>query len=95
MPVAIFAMMKGSDAYKLAVQALNSDRDAIQMLGQPITTGIPGDSLSVSGPMARPGFPSVPKGRRAKEPCMSMQADRSANGGSMRRCSRTPKQATE
>lgn len=48
--VAIFAVMKSSEAYRIAVQALNSDRDAIEMLGQPISTGIPGGSFSVSGP---------------------------------------------
>src|SRR5690606_35020664 len=55
----------------------------------------PAAASAFPGRMARPGFPSVRKGPRAKEPCMSMRRDRSANGGSTRRCSRTPKQASE
>lgn len=47
---AIFASLKGSDAYKLAVQALNSDHEAVEMLGQPISTGIPMGSIQVAGP---------------------------------------------
>lgn len=47
---AIFASLKGSEAYKLAVQALNSDQEAVEMLGQPISTGIPMGSIQVAGP---------------------------------------------
>ena len=50
MLVAVFAVAKSSDAYRIAVQALNSDREAVAMLGQPISTGIPSGSISVSGP---------------------------------------------
>jgi hypothetical protein len=48
--VAIFASLKGSDAYQMTVRALNSDSEAVQILGQPISTGIPGGSIHVSGP---------------------------------------------
>lgn len=48
--VAIFASLKSSGAYKITVQALNSDREAVEMLGQPISTGIPGGSIRVTGP---------------------------------------------
>ena len=48
--VAIFASLKDSDAYKIAVRALNSDREVVEMLGQPISTGIPTGSIQVAGP---------------------------------------------
>lgn len=47
---AIFASLKSSEAYKLSVHALNADRSAVEMLGQPISTGIPSGSVNVSGP---------------------------------------------
>lgn len=50
MCVAILASLKGSDAYRISVQALESDQEAVEMLGQPISTGTPGGSIEVSGP---------------------------------------------
>jgi hypothetical protein len=50
MLAAIFALLKGSQAYQLTVQALNVDAEAVEALGQPIDTGIPNGSFRESGP---------------------------------------------
>jgi hypothetical protein len=47
---AIFASLKGSEAYQMTVQALNADAEAVEVLGQPIETGIPNGSFRESGP---------------------------------------------
>ncbi|HKS58654.1 MAG TPA: cytochrome c oxidase assembly factor Coa1 family protein [Steroidobacteraceae bacterium] len=47
---AVFASLKKSEAYQMTVQALNADPEAVEMLGQPITTGIPNGNLNVRGP---------------------------------------------
>jgi hypothetical protein len=46
----IAAAIKSSDAYKLAVDTLESNSEATELLGKPITTGIPSGSVQVSGP---------------------------------------------
>jgi hypothetical protein len=48
--VAVFASLKGSDAYKMTVRALNSSQEATQVLGEPVSTGMPSGSIRVSGP---------------------------------------------
>lgn len=47
---AIIASLKGSEAYRMSVAALNADAQAVAVLGQPIDTGIPQGSIKVSGP---------------------------------------------
>lgn len=97
--VAIFASLKGADAYKLTVQALNSDRDAVQILGEPISTGIPMGSIRVVGPDGEASLSfsaegPKPRGQTEKESCMSKRQSRSGNGRFMRQCSRTPRPAS-
>jgi Cytochrome oxidase complex assembly protein 1 len=48
--MAITTTMKNSGAYMLAVGELQHNPEAIQILGTPITTGIPMGSIQVSGP---------------------------------------------
>lgn len=43
-------MLRNSDVYQMAVKELNENPHVIQILGQPIQTGIPGGSINVSGP---------------------------------------------
>ena len=50
MLTAIFASLKGSEAYQMTVQALNADAEAVEILGQPINTGIPDGNIEVRGP---------------------------------------------
>ena len=50
MVTAIFASLKSSEAYQMTVQALNADAEAVEILGQPMTTGIPGGNIEVRGP---------------------------------------------
>ena len=50
MLTAIFASLKNSQAYQMTVQALNADAEAVEVLGQPIDTGIPNGSFRESGP---------------------------------------------
>ena len=47
---AISSAMKGSVAYQMAVSTLNANAEAAQILGQPISTGMPAGSIRVSGP---------------------------------------------
>jgi hypothetical protein len=47
--VAVFGALKDSEAYKMTVGLLNSSPKAIQLLGQPISTGTPTGSMNVSG----------------------------------------------
>ncbi|NII10153.1 cytochrome c oxidase assembly factor Coa1 family protein [Oleiagrimonas sp. C23AA] len=48
--IAIFASLKGSPAYQMAVRAVNSSPQAIQVIGRPVSTGTPSGSIRVSGP---------------------------------------------
>ena len=47
--VAIMSMMKSSEAYKLAVQQLETDERSIAMIGKPLSTGFPMGSIEFSG----------------------------------------------
>lgn len=47
---AVLATMKGSDAYRITVQALEASPEAVQVLGEPISTGTPSGSIQQSGP---------------------------------------------
>jgi hypothetical protein len=47
--LSISAAMKNSDAYKMAVEKLNSNSQAISILGTPIVAGMPMGSIEVSG----------------------------------------------
>ena len=46
----IAASFKSSDAYKLAVARLESDEQIAQLVGKPLSTGMPMGSVEVSGP---------------------------------------------
>lgn len=46
---ALLASLKGSEPYRMSLQALNSDPAAIQILGQPVFGGIPSGQIQVSG----------------------------------------------
>jgi len=47
--VGIFASLKNSEAYALAVNSLSMSSDARALLGEPISTGIPTGSIEVNG----------------------------------------------
>ncbi|HTJ96588.1 MAG TPA: cytochrome c oxidase assembly factor Coa1 family protein [Rhodocyclaceae bacterium] len=47
---AIMASLKSSDAYKLAVQAIQSNERVLAVLGEPVSTGMPLGSIYMSGP---------------------------------------------
>lgn len=47
---AITASFKSSEAFKMAVTKLESNQEAAQLLGKPISTGFPMGSIEVSGP---------------------------------------------
>lgn len=47
---AISASFKGSDAFKIAVTKLESNQEAVQLLGKPLSTGLPMGDIAVSGP---------------------------------------------
>jgi hypothetical protein len=45
----VFTLLKNSDVYQMTVKALNSDAGIGRILGQPISTGLPMGSISISG----------------------------------------------
>jgi hypothetical protein len=47
--VGLIATMKNTDAYKLAAQRLAADARVTQLVGQPISTGLPSGSIETSG----------------------------------------------
>lgn len=47
--ITTFSALKGSEAYKAAAIAVNSNGQAVQILGKPITTGLPSGSIRISG----------------------------------------------
>lgn len=47
---AVFAVMKNSEPYQLGVRALGANREAIALLGQPLSTGLPLGSVQTAGP---------------------------------------------
>jgi hypothetical protein len=47
------ASMKNSDAYRLGVSKLQSNADAIAVLGAPVSTGFPTGKIEVSGPSGK------------------------------------------
>jgi hypothetical protein len=49
----IAASLKSTEAFKLAVAKLEANQEASQMLGKPISTGMPMGSIEVSGPTGR------------------------------------------
>lgn len=48
--VGIFALLKDSEAYKLAHARLDAEARVAEIIGRPIATGIPTGSIAVSGP---------------------------------------------
>lgn len=46
----IFFFLKNSEAYALGAARLQASTEAVELLGAPITTGIPGGSISITGP---------------------------------------------
>lgn len=62
----IVVSFKNTDAFKLAVAGLEANQEAMQVLGKPISTGIPTGSIQVSGPDGKASLSfdvSGPKGR--------------------------------
>lgn len=47
----IFALLRHSEPYRLTVVALHANPEAVQLLGRPISTGIPMGNLQDSGPV--------------------------------------------
>ena len=45
----IFSLLKNSEAYRLGAARLQASTAAVELLGSPITTGIPSGTISVSG----------------------------------------------
>lgn len=62
----VVTIMKHSDAYRLAVSELQVNQEATQVLGAPITTGIPMGSIQVSGPSGRASLSFSAQGPKGK-----------------------------
>ena len=50
---AVFYALKSSDAYQLAVSRLQTNAAAVNVLGAPISSGIPSGKISIDDPHAR------------------------------------------
>ena len=61
----IAGVMKGSDAYKMSLQMLEANTRAMQVLGPPITTGMPMGSINTNGPSGNAEFAIPVQGQKA------------------------------
>lgn len=50
---ALMGMLKSSEAFKLAVQRLETDERALAVIGKPLSTGLPMGEINISGPNGR------------------------------------------
>ena len=64
--LAVFSMIKSSDAYKLAVTKLEASTVVMQIVGQPMSTGIPMGSMQVSGPSGKADLSFSVEGPKGK-----------------------------
>ncbi len=64
--VTIFASFKNAEAYQMTVRVLNSNPQAVQILGQPISTGFPTGSLNVTGPEGKASLAFSAKGPKGE-----------------------------
>lgn len=62
----IMAAMKNSEAYKLGYEKLQSNSEAMNILGAPITTGFPMGSIEISGPKGKADFSFSVEGSKSK-----------------------------
>jgi hypothetical protein len=62
----LVSAIRGSDAYRLGVQALEADTQAAAALGKPIEAGFPVGNLSVSGTEGEASFSFAVKGPKAE-----------------------------
>ncbi|MBD1872852.1 hypothetical protein H6F75_05110 [Nodosilinea sp. FACHB-131] len=62
----ITAGMKNSEAYKLGYEKLQSNIEAINALGAPITTGAPRGSIETSGPIGKADLSFSAEGSKSK-----------------------------
>ena len=63
---AVTAMLKESDAYKLGLQQLQANAQAMAALGPPITTGFPSGSIQTSGPSGEAQLAIPVAGQKAR-----------------------------
>ena len=68
--VAVFfslaAAFKSSDVYKMALERLNTNPEAVRLLGTPIETGFPTGNFSVNGPSGEASLSIPVEGPKAK-----------------------------
>jgi Cytochrome oxidase complex assembly protein 1 len=62
----IVSTMKHSDAYKLAVGQLQVNQETTEVLGAPITTGIPMGSIQLTGPSGKASLSFSAEGPKGK-----------------------------
>ncbi len=64
--IGMLASMKDSDAYQLGVSRLQSNSDAIALLGAPVSTGLPMGSIEASGPSGKAALSFGVEGSKTK-----------------------------
>jgi hypothetical protein len=63
---AIVAAFKSSDAYKMGVARLEASQQAVQFLGEPISTGMPMGNIRISGPTGTANLSFAVDGAKGK-----------------------------
>ena len=62
----LMATIKSSDAFKLAEAKVDSSAQALQLLGEPISTGLPWGNIQISGPSGEAALSFSVEGPRGK-----------------------------
>jgi Fungal protein of unknown function (DUF1783). len=63
---AVSAAFKGSDVYRQAMAKLNANAEAVELLGAPVTSGLPMGAISTSGPSGEAKLAIPVEGTKAK-----------------------------
>ena len=61
----VMSVLKGSEAYRLGVEALNANARAVELLGPPVTAGTPSGKIEVSGSEGEAGLSFGVSGSKA------------------------------
>ena len=62
----ISSVLKESDAYRNAVQTMQANARVVEILGAPVTTGLPSGNVRISGPSGEAQLAIPVEGRKAK-----------------------------
>ena len=64
--ISVMGAMKNTEPYKLGVEKLKSNPEAVNVLGEPITTGFPMGNIEISGPSGKAVLSFSVEGSKSK-----------------------------